>query len=103
MVTRPVRRSLSSSLATTRSQMRPTVSQSMRRNLTIVVLSVLVARYPATSSKSRVNPERCRAKGTASVTTPQVGHCSRRSLARTITIAAPKSRWRHVEATGQVS
>src|SRR5947207_3159469 len=69
MLTRPVRRSLSSSLATTRSHMRPTVSQSMRRNLTIVVLSVLVARYAATSSKSRP-PDR------AHLTSPPACHRS---------------------------
>ncbi len=70
----------------------------------IVVLSVLVARNAATSSKSRVNPERCRANGTASVTTTaQVGHSSRRSCTRSMTIAAPTSRCRHVEATGRRS
>jgi len=62
---------------------RPTVLQSIRTSLVIVVLSVLVASHATSPSKSRVNPERCRANGTPSTLTPCCGHCSRLSWART--------------------
>ena len=42
-----------------------------------------------------MNPERCRAKGTASTRTPWVGQHPRRSPARSCTPQRPKSRCRH--------
>src|SRR5664279_1597120 len=61
MLTSPSRRAGSSPSATTRSQIRPTLSQSTRASRVIVVLSVLVARKATRSSKSRLNPARYRA------------------------------------------
>jgi hypothetical protein len=103
MLTSPSRRAGSRPSATTRSQMRPTLSQSTRDRRVMVVLSVLVAKYAIRSSKSRLNPERCRAKGTASTRAPWAGQASRRSPARTCTFHRPISVCRHVENTGRVS
>ena len=69
----------------------------------IVVLSVLVAKNATRSSKSRLNPERCRANGTASTRTPWVGQTSRRGQARTMTFHRPMSVCRQLEHIGGVS
>jgi len=103
MLTSPSRWAGSSPSATTRAQIRPTVSQSMRTSRVIVVLSVLVAKNATRSSKSQVNRAPARANGTPSVSTPWVGQQSRRSSARTITCQRPRSSPRHDEATGRVS
>src|SRR5664280_50402 len=103
MFTSPSRRVGSRPSATTRSQIRPTVSQPTRDRRVIMVLSVLVAKYATRSSKLRVNPERVRANGMASTRTPCCEHARRRQRARTSTCQRPKSRCRQVEVTGRVS
>lgn len=103
MLTSPSRRPGSRPSATTRSHTRPTLSQSTRDNRLMVVLSVLVARNAIRSSKSRLNPERCRANGTCSTRTPWAGQASRRSPARTRTFHRPISVCRQRENTGRVS
>ncbi len=63
------RRRLSRPVAITRSMMRPTVSQSMRTRRHRAVLSMVVANHPIRSSKSLVNRDPARAKGTPWVRT----------------------------------
>src|SRR5512135_1137866 len=52
---------------------RPTVSQSILTSRQIALLSVLVASHATSCSKSRVNPQRCRANGTPWRRTPCSG------------------------------
>jgi len=112
MLTSPLRHPGSKPSATTRWQIRPTLSQSTRDSRVMVVLSVLVAtprrppdpRSPAvTVDRPELNPERCRANGTASTRTPWLGQTSRRRPARTSTFLRPMSVCRQLENTGRVS
>jgi hypothetical protein len=87
----------------TREMIRPTLSQSIRVNRQMAVLSITVAIHAIKSSKSELKREPGRAKGTASTLTPCVGHTSRRNLARSSKRADPKSRCRQVDGSGRVS
>ena len=69
----------------------------------IVVSSVLVAKNATRSSKSRLNPERCRANGTASTRTPWLGQTSQRSDARTMIFQRPRSSPRQQENPARMS
>ena len=103
MSTSPHSRSGSSTSATTRSQIAPTVRHEVRAKPATVVLSVLVTSHATRSSKSRVWPDPSRANGTPSVRTPCSGQRSR--LRRnTIRQTRPAmSRCRHDESTSRVS